>query len=237
MKMAFLAIALLASFNAVALDLVSFPAKAKVSVDANGKLLAVDLLTELPQPLEAFIKKRIASWTFSPPRRGGVTGVGVTYVYMNACALPVAGGDYRLALDFKGNGPSMTRVQGISYPRRDEHTGRKAIVVAHVIVEPDGHASVESLEYLSGSNRGPQSFDAAVRDWIATLQFAPEWLGGRPVATQAEIRVDFGAPDRKQALLEANKISESRGCRLAASGESEIDQVVVDSPIHIKPSG
>ncbi len=237
MKMACLAIALLASFNAVAAEPVSFPAKAKVSVDANGKLVAVDVLTELPPPVEAFIKKQIASWTFSPPKRGDVTGAGVTYVYMNACALPIDGDDYRLALDFKGNGPSMTRLRGISYPRRDERTGRKAIVLAHVIVEPDGHATVESLEYLSGRNQGPQSFDAAVRDWIATLQFAPEWLGDRPVATQAEIRVNFGGPDRKQALLEASKIPESRECRLAASGESEIDQVAVDSPIHIKPSG
>lgn len=130
MKIACLVIAVLASSAGNAGDPMAFPAKAKVTVDTNGKLVGVDVLTELPQPVEAFIKKQIASWAFSPPRRGDVTGAGVTYVYVAACALPVTGGGYRLALDFKGNGPPIIRRPEIMYPGADERAGRQATVVA-----------------------------------------------------------------------------------------------------------
>lgn len=240
MKMAFLAVALLASFNAVAAKPVAFPATAKVSVDANGKLVAIDVLTDLPPPVEAFIKKRIASWTFSPPKRGDVTGAGVTYLSLGACALPVDEGGYRLAVDFKHNGPNprITFRTGPGYPATDMRLKRGAELVAELLVKSDGRASLEAIRYLEGRNYGPASFDVSIRDWVRTLHFDPEQLGGNPVSTRVEVSVSF-IGDRTSDLRSqmSKQVASSRECKLASSDPDVMDQVVLDSPIKVKPAG
>lgn len=238
MRMAFLALAILASFTAVAAEPVAFPAKAKVSVDANGQLVAIDVLTDLPPQVEAFIKKRIASWTFSPPKRGDVTGEGVTYLTLGACALPVDGGGYRLALDFKHNGPDLIGGAMPRYPLPDLHRKHEAKLVAKVIVKPDGRAKLQSLEYIEGRNYGAESFDASIRTWVGTLHFAPEEIRGKPVATQVKISVDFVGNSAEETPSQiSDKVARSDECRMAASDDRVIKQLAVDSPIQVKPSG
>lgn len=238
MKMACVVIALLASFNAVAAEPVAFPATAKVSVDANGKLVAVDVLTDLPPPVEAFIKKRIASWTFSPPKRGDVTGAGVTYLSLGACALPVDGGGYRLAVDLKHNGPNTTLKTGPGYSIADMRAMREAELVADILVKSDGRAKLEGIRYVQGRNYGPDSFDISMRKWVGTLHFEPEQLGGRPVSTRVQITISFSNDSRSNVLSQMDKqVADSRECRLASSDPGVMDQVVLDSPIKVKPAG
>ena len=238
MKIACLALALLASSAAIAGEPVSFPADVKVSVDASGKLVAVDVLTDLPPPVRAFIEKRVATWSFSPPKRGDVTGVGVTYLKLGACALPVDGGGYRLAVDFKHNGPSLISGAMPRYPMADMVSGRGAVVIAKFIVNMDGRATLEDIRYKEGRNHGSASFDASMRTFVRSLHFAPEQLAGRPIATEVEFSVNFlNESDARHKTPSSKQIEDSQECRMASSAEPVVDQVALDSPINVKPSG
>ncbi len=172
----------------------SFPADVKVSVDASGKLAAVEVLTDLPPPVKAFIEKRVATWSFSPPKRGAVTGAGVTYLNLGACALPVDGGGYRLAVDLKHNGPSLTGGTMPRYPMSDMVSGRGAVVEAKLVVNEDGRATLEDIRYKKGRNYGSTSFDASMRTFVRSLHFAPEQLAGQTDRHGSEDHRQFRPP-------------------------------------------
>ena len=83
---------------------VAFPASVRVDVDASGRPVKVEAPADLPEPIRAFIEKRVATWHYSPAMVAGVPQAGTTYVRVGACAVP-EGDQYRLAIDYKGNGP------------------------------------------------------------------------------------------------------------------------------------
>ena len=83
---------------------VAFNASVRVEVDAAGKPVKVEAPADLPEAIRGYIEKRVASWQYQPAKVAGVARPAVTYVAVNACAVPVSEG-FRLGLDFDGNGP------------------------------------------------------------------------------------------------------------------------------------
>ena len=77
-----------------------------------------------------------------------------------------------------------------------------------------------------------------MRTFVRSLHFAPEQLAGQPIATEVKITVNFiPESDAKHQTPLNNQIEDSRECRMASSAELGVDQVALDSPIHVKPSG
>ena len=222
-------------------ELVAFRADARVEVDANGKPTRIEASQDLPQAIRAYIEKRVATWTFSPPARDGVTGAGVTYVSLGACAIPEGDG-YRLGLDFKHNGPRIAtpdgRIPVLPYPMSARRAGRDTVEMdVQFFIEADGRATLDKLVYADNESHRRDGFDDLVTAWLRRLRFDPEQLAGQPVRSQAKIglvytmsRATSPSQVRQDALARAAISAE---CRMAAGEPTGLQPVVLDSPIKV----
>lgn len=226
---------------------IAFRTDAKVTLDAAGKLLAVEANQDLPAAVRDFIEKRVATWHFSPPEQDGVTGPAVTYLTLGACALPVPEGGYRLAVDFKRNGPRYAGgpvFRPPAYPRSANIRGIGASMVVTYVVDTHGRATLENLEYTDGASHRRDGFDESIDAWLRDMRFDPEQLAGKAVRTRIKTFVTFTAGDQAPTRDEFLKTIEvqaakSEECRLAG-GEMEpagLAPLALNSPVRVEPAG
>lgn len=242
-------LAVLGSAKAQTIDgnVVQFHAAVRVDVGADGKPTRIDVPEDFPASVREFISKRVASWQYQPATRDGVPQAATTYVEIEACAVPVAGG-YRLAADFGGNG---MRAQGDRplppplYPMHAQMRGVEAEIVVVVNIDGQGNSSFErfeSEEFHGGNTRinaaMRQSFENSLRQWAATLHFDPELVGGQPVPmAQASIPVTFSlwrGMDRERAELQAQAKASSE-CRMASSGQPALEPIALHPAVTVNP--
>lgn len=237
---------LLIAGAANAAEPVAFRAEARVELDASGKPTKIEASQDLPEAIRKYVESKVATWQFVPPTRDGVVSSGVTYLKLGACAVPVENG-YRMAVDFKGNGP---RLRGMSmlppprYPPEAQRAGQEADMVVDWIVEPDGRATLERIERKDGIvSRKYDPFFRVMREWVATLRYEPEELAGQPVRTRVSVPVQFeldsGGFSRsayKRELQE--RVNQSPECQVAASKlQQGLQPVAVDSPFKLLNAG
>jgi TonB family protein len=221
----------------------AFRAEAKVTLDAAGKPLAIEPSEDLPAPIRDFIRQRVATWHFSPPEQDGVTGPAVTYLRLGACALPEPGGGYRLAVDYKGNGPLYANgplMMPPDYPKAARIRGIETAAKVVFVIGTDGRATLEGIDYDDKASHRSDGFDTALRDWVRAMRYEPEQLAGHPVRTRVGVPVTFrmAAPDfTREALRE--KAAKSEECRLAAGATPQpgLEPVALNSPVRIEPAG
>lgn len=241
MKSLLALVALAWSGQAAAAEPLAFRADARVEVSAEGKPTRIEASADLPDAIRRFIEQKVATWQFSAPTRGGVTSNGVTYVYLGACAIPSTEG-YRLALDFKGNGPRIAKGStwpAPAYPLNAVRAGQGASMVVTYIVEPDGRVTLDTLEHTEDPKQYRKHFDHAIGVWLRSLRHLPEELAGQPVRTAVRVPIEFLPPGRvpvdiKQHLRDS--ALKSREC-MAATGATGLQPVAVDSPIKVLTSG
>lgn len=241
-KRLFAALALL-SGAASATEPVAFRASTKVEVGIDGKPIKIEAPRDLPDQIRAFIEKTVAAWRFSPPSRDGVSGPGITYVSLGACAFP-EGDHYRMAVDFKGNGPGLvgdTERYFLRYPADAQRAGQEANLVVYWVVETDGRATLERIERKGGPRlRQKDSFYQAVQAWVSSLQYEPEQLDGHPVRTRLSGPVTFTLSSKpyhpeNEAQEELTRTKQSPECQLAASKLDEgVPAVAIDSPFRLE---
>lgn len=239
------AFALVAAFtSARAAEPIAFSADARVEIDATGKPTKVEAAPELPEAIRSFIERKVATWHFAPPSRDGESGSGVTYLQLGACAMPEGNG-YRMAIDYKGNGPRRSG-SGILFPPRyppeAQRAGEEADLRVTWIVEPDGRATLENiLREDRPVTRKSDPFQRVVREWVASLRYEPEELAGRRLRTRVSVPVEFRLDARsagatREQLLE--QASQSTECRMAASKlQQGLQPVAVDSPFKRDDAG
>jgi len=220
---------------------VAFRADARVEVDANGKPTRIEASQDLPQAIRAYIEQRVATWTFSPPARDGVTGTGVTYLSLGACAIP-EGNNYRLGLDFKHNGPRIATANGrvplLAYPMSARRAGKDTVQMdVHFFIETDGRATLDKVVYADNESHRRDGFDALVKGWVRMLRFDPEQLAGQPVRSKASVQFIYKLGDgttRSHAKQDAlARAAISTECRMAAGEPTGLQPVVLDSPIKV----
>lgn len=220
---------------------VAFRADARVEVDANGKPTRIEASKDLPQAIRAYIEQRVATWTFSPPARDGVTGNGVTYLSLGACAIPEGDG-YRLGLDFKHNGPRIAtpdgRIPVLPYPMSARRAGRDTVEIdVHFFIEADGRATLDKVVYADNESHRRDGFDDLVNAWVRRLRFDPEQLAGQPVRSKASIKLAYtlsGATSPSEVKRDAlARAATSTECRMAAGEPTGLQPIVLDSPIKV----
>lgn len=221
--------------------LVAFRAEARVELDATGHPTKIEASKDLPDAIRSYIEKRVSAYTFSPPARGDVTGAGVTYLALGACAVP-AGGGYRLGLDLEGNGPRFAgvRLPGPEYPRAAARARAQAEITTQVLVGPDGSASLEKITYANPEQPERRAFDDSLRSWVRRLKFEPEQLDGKPVATRVEVSLNFILPGRETLREMGDKLKQRYAkapeCRMANGETDGLEPVALDSPVTVTPT-
>lgn len=205
-------------------DVVAFSASVRVDVDASGTPVKVEVPPDLPEAIRAVIEQRVRSWQYRPARIDGVPQAATTYVAVDACAVPIAGG-YRLGVDFDGNGLRVAgdkRLPPPLYPGRALRSGTEADFVLILGIAADGRAVIDEIEKVDVSGHaGRNDFEPQLRQWARTLRFDPELLAGRPVAGRVRVPVSFTIHrdgDRPTKEEWQAKARTSRECQLAAGG-------------------
>jgi TonB family protein len=224
-------------------DPLVFTATAMIDVDEAGRVTAVEPDAALSPALQQVVREQALSWRFSPPVQDGVPVAGTTYVDLKGCAIP-DGDAYRVALDFKGNGPRYlqgSRINPPRYPVNAYRNGREASAVVTYRVETDGSARLEGIRYTE--QKGPsRDFDKEIARWVGGFKYAPERLAGQAVRTRIEIPVSFELGDasiitRLRQETE-RKYRESPECVAATAGDEDRRRpVAMDSPFSKLPEG
>lgn len=221
---------------------VAFNASVRVEVDAAGKPVKVEAPADLPQAIRSYLETRVGSWQYLPAKVGGIPQAGVTYVGVHACAVPM-GEQYRLGVDFAGNGVRYSGDQRIPpprYPAKAKKSRTEAVFVLILGIEADGHAKLDQVEHASFSDRrGSREFEPELRRWAQTLRFDPELVAGKPVRGQVRVPVKFSSgsvPDRQELVDELQaKFKASRECQVAA-GEAGLKPVAISPAVTVIPS-
>lgn len=220
---------------------VAFNASVRVEVDAAGKPVKVEAPADLPEAIRGYIEKRVASWQYQPAKVAGVARPAVTYVAVNACAVPVSEG-FRLGLDFDGNGPRRVGDRPLPppvYPPRAQMAGTEADFVLILDLRVDGTAEIDSIESAEFRGRsGRAELQQELHRWVKSVRFDMEMVDGHAVPSRIRIPVLFtmgprGGRDALIAELQA-KAQASREC-LAASAEAS-KPVALESVVTVIPS-
>jgi len=223
----------------------SFVASAKVEVDADGKLVKVEASPDLPEGVRHYIEQEVAKWTFKRNHREGETGNATSYLYLGACAVPTPSGGYSMGLAYHWNGP---RVAGDGTwrvaPEVQSTVARfelDQLVKMHFSVQPDGTATYTSIEGMTGNPRAKAALDRAFAAWLRAMRFDPEQIGGRPVATQETLPIDFRISDKRVTRegLQAEALQSPQCRQAAAAGQAVgpgMGAMAVDSVIEVQPA-
>ena len=210
-----------------------FRTSVKLTVDASGKVQAAEAPADMPKALRDVIEAQARDWRFQPLSTDG----GVTYALAGACAIPMQDGGYRLAVDYKANGP---RVEGSNdgwlppprYPEDAARSGQEADSVVDFTVHGDGHATLNGISYARETKMVHRYFDEAIKQWIEGMRYAPEQVNGTPVATRMRVPVDFmmtngSYAEKKYVQREQAATPE---CQAATASRTLQLPVAVDSP-------
>lgn len=219
-----------------------FAATAMVDVDETGRVSAVAPDATLSPALQQLVREQVLSWRFSPPLQDGLPVAGTTYVSLKGCAIP-DGVAYRVALDFKGNGPRYLKGPQIDpprYPVNAARSGREARAVVTYSVETDGSVRLDGIRYTHRKGAS-HDFDKAIARWVGGFTYAPERLAGQPVRTKIEMPVsftlgDYSSVNRIRAETE-RRYRESPECTAAMAGDDGQRPVALDSPFTKLPAG
>lgn len=215
----------------------AFNASVRVEVDAAGKPVKVEAPADLPEAIRGFVEKRVASWQYEPATVAGVPQPAVTYVGVNACALPTAEG-YRLGLDFAGNGPRRAGDQPLPpplYPPVAHRAGTEATFVLVIAIDADGHAKIDSIERADIDGRaGAGVFEPFLQRWAKSLRFDLEQVAGHTVATRVRVPVMFSmglTRTERTALVDElqAKAKASRECEMVV-GDTGLKPVALQAP-------
>lgn len=210
-----------------------FRTSVKLTVDASGKVQAAEALARMPKALRDVIEERARDWDFQPLSTGG----GVTYALAGACAIPMQDGGYRLAVDYKANGPRVEDsddgwLPPPRYPKDAARSGQEAESVVDFTVDVDGRATLNGISYVRDTKMTHRYFDETIKQWIENMHYSPEQVAGTPIATRMQVPVNFmmtngSYAEKKYVQSEQAATPE---CQAATAPRALQLPVAVDSP-------
>ncbi len=215
---------------------IQFRASVKLTVDASGKVQAAEAPASMPKALRDAIEAQVRDWRFQPPSARGVSGGGVTYAMVGACAILMGDGGYRLAVDYKANGPRNEKsndgwLPPPQYPVDAERAGQQAGVVVDFTVGTNGLSSLNEIRYQPGSTGYHAYFDASIKQWVKSMRWLPEQLNGKMVATRLNVPINFEIGGSfKSTASERRKQAATPECQAAVASDLLQLPVAVNSP-------
>jgi hypothetical protein len=182
---------------------------AQVSVDADGRVTdAVVLEDKLSPSIKSTVVNYVKRWKFAPVVSDGITVPAVTFVQVDACAIP-SGDGYDLAVDYVSNGPRLIKGAPFEIPYAlNEYAGDRVAATIKFKVLADGHAQLQDVVMVDVTPSVQHDLHNMIKAWTWDLRFQPEQIAGRPVATDLEWPVEWFriyAPGHRQSVVPAAK--------------------------------
>jgi hypothetical protein len=226
--------------------LMLFQSQSRVAVDADGKITAIETPASLPAPFTTALESKIRQLHFSAPVIDGRAVSGETWVQVETCAAPVDNA-YRLAMKFRGNGPSLEKYVPPQYPFAAMRRGVGAKYDLVFAIAPDGSTQLESATAISGAKGFTREFQQSLEDWVKTMHYRPEVVDGKPVGARVTRKVEFlvgggtsgpGAIQRtmnkaRQEREQATAASETCEMAMGVGDRDDTRQVALDSKIRV----
>lgn len=228
-------------------NVVAFPTSVKVVIDERGDAIEVEASPKLSPGIRDFIETRARDLAFEPAVVDGRPRGGVTYVVFGICAVP-AGDQMHMAAEYRSHGPGL--VGGASYPAPPRlpagvaRQGLSADMTISYVVQPDGRARLDSVEFADGTRRpGRAPFERMAREWVGGMRALPEQIDGKPVSTRIStpLTVEVASSGSRQArdLLKRAQESQtsSAECVAAEQGQTGGQIVTAQSAFAIRDAG
>jgi hypothetical protein len=165
---------------------------AEVSVRADGGVTdAVVMEDKLSPSIKANVVKYVKRWKFEPVLVSGVAVPAMTFVQVDACAIP-SGDGYDLAVNYVSNGPRL--IKGVNFefpPALTEFAGDRLAATIKFKVLADGYVQLQDVVMLDVAPSVQHDFHNMIKAWTWDLRFQPEQIAGKPVATDLEWSVEW----------------------------------------------
>jgi hypothetical protein len=165
---------------------------AEVEISPAGQI--TDLQWKNPREVAASVTSRIEphvrAWRFDPGKINGVAQTTRTHLRIQLLGEP-RGNTVALRFGQVSTGAMFSSLAPPVYPHAAARMNADAVVVAHVAVAEDGQVTVESVDYRGNRPKFRKHFVAATEALITNGSFAPERVGGRPLAVHMQVPVSF----------------------------------------------
>ena len=168
------------------------PLQAKVSVGADGRVTDVVLVeSEVSSTVKSIVVNNLKRWQFVPVLANGVAVPALTYVDFSACAIP-SGDGYDLAIHYVDNGPLLVSAEELAFqPSVDEYSKKHQSIMVKFTAKADGHAQLQDAVMVDVSPLVQREVRSSIRDWVGSMRFKPEQIGGKPVATDMQWPIEL----------------------------------------------
>ncbi len=181
----------------------------KVSVGADGRVNDATLVEKkVPATIGSAVLARVKNWRFDPVTANGAAVPAVTYAAFYACAMKSADG-YDLAVRYLDNGPLLERSARFEFqPVVSEYSKAEQTITVKLTILPNGRAQLDDVVMVDIDPRIDRDVRLSVKHWLQDMRYAPEQIGGQPVATAMEWPIFIWSetgepPDPKYAALYA----------------------------------
>ncbi len=165
---------------------------AKVLVGADGRVTDVELLEDkLSTTVKSIVVDNLKRWQFVPVRVNGVAQPAMTYVDFDACAIP-SGDGYDLAVTYIDNGPLLWNAMSLEFsPTIAEYSKKHQSIKIKLRVMADGRAQLQDVVMVDVATNVQREVRSTIKEWVASMRFRPEQIGGQAVATSLEWPMDM----------------------------------------------
>ncbi len=165
----------------------------QVSLDANGKVVALQDSGKLDAGVRVPLEHAIREWTFEPGRIDGQPAPTQTTLTLDVTFVPKGHDDYRVRIDDARTGGSIDIAKSKAVPRFPPDAARPGLI-ARVVVKVEYDASGNITEVQTQPDQGVNASQsmrtsalAAVRKW----KVEPERVGGHGVAASVLVPICY----------------------------------------------
>lgn len=159
-----------------------------ISLDENGRVLALSTRDTRIASAHAELERQIRSWKFSSAKVDGVPVPASTHLRLALEARPGIDSKFVLRLVSADTGPDYARQDAPAYPATAVSLHRQGLVLLRVAFDETG--AVRDVQAY-GDHEPDAQLAKAARKAVRSWTFSPEVIGGRPRAATAIVPICF----------------------------------------------
>lgn len=208
--------------------------RARIALDANGKLDSIEWLNTKPgdRVITARLEDEVRRWEFEPGSVNGVPVATETGLTMQVTVKPNAEGGMAVGIGSARTGAMSRSQDPPRYPVDEARNGNQALLELQVDTDVSGNvisAKVVGFEGSSKSKYSRQNFEKSALEIAKAWTFQTEQVGGIGQPASMRVPISFCMDDwcgRKQAELASRS-------QLAADAPANM-AVALSSAVKIK---